>query len=543
MTQSDALAIEIRKDVEQILRKHVRNLAGQNHELNQIFLSLDLMSLTSSILLVDREIELRMNQMEQNKSTETKEDETDSDKDDGTIIDDDEDAIVRYTEETLLEALAEMKIGQEKEVKRTIQFMTQHKFFGQTEKGELGALENAFKLTSLFNTIFPKMPGLNLVVYFTQIMDEVVSNRKTVELAIAQIDKQLHVQGISKDKTKTKPRTDQSKTRTDQTKATSTRNPLAALISKSKRPTGLDRLMMASRAKSQTGKPEGSEQKIMGTAGTIIKSSTSEMEKPTPDSPAKTDQTSKNNEVDLSDIYSKSFVEDYEGSNNDLIKLNMSEDFDVDFDPQSAVDLFMDDQKSIEDPFDSNLENEDLDIKTSPLDDFDSISSGAQEYADMYLDKIQFHKPSTNKSEDMEFDQQQEKEKSTEEEEEEEEEELEIETQSDEFVEYLKCPVCHLETMEKMMAANNKEYYLCNNETCQFISWDKPVDVSCPRCSNLFLVEKIDENGSVSYHCPKNDCDYQQDDLVQREKEEAPPEPAKPKKKRRVVRKVFVRKK
>jgi len=167
--QRSQAANEIRKEFEDALRKHVRRLAGINHEFSNILMSLDLLTLSITVLIVDREKELHLNK---------------------------EDTPERYTENSLFYALGELGLDDIKKVRLTLQVLIQKKYVIETKEG-LAATEPAFKLAIFFDTIFPNMPGLNLIVYFNQIGDEVLSNRKTVELALAQINRTLQIQGVS----------------------------------------------------------------------------------------------------------------------------------------------------------------------------------------------------------------------------------------------------------------------------------------------------------------------------------------------------------
>jgi hypothetical protein len=177
--QRSQAANEVRKEFEDALRKHVRRLAGINHEFSNILMSLDLLTLSITVLIVDREKELHLNK---------------------------EDPPQRYTENSLLYALAELGLDDIKKLRLTLQVLIQKKYVIDTKEG-LAATEPAFKLAIFFDTIFPNMPGLNLIVYFNQIGDEVLSKRKTTELALAQINRTLQIQGVSliKKSSKKKP--------------------------------------------------------------------------------------------------------------------------------------------------------------------------------------------------------------------------------------------------------------------------------------------------------------------------------------------------
>jgi len=175
--QRNQAATAIRKEFEEALRKHVRRLAGISHEFSNILMSLDLLTLSITVLIVEREKEIHVQK---------------------------EDPPKRYTEDSLLYDLMGLGLDDRKKVRLCLQVLLQKKYINDTKEG-LAATEPAIKLTIFFDTIFPNMPGLNLVAYFNQIGDEILSKRKTIELALAQINKTLQVQGVSqikKDKSK-----------------------------------------------------------------------------------------------------------------------------------------------------------------------------------------------------------------------------------------------------------------------------------------------------------------------------------------------------
>jgi hypothetical protein len=167
--QRSQAANDMRKEFEDALRKHVRRLAGINHEFSNILMSLDLLTLSCTVLIVDREKELHV---------------------------DKDDLAKRYTENSLMHALGELGLDDLKKVRLTLQVLMQKKYIIETKDG-LAAAEPAIKLSIFFDTIFPNMPGLNLIVYFNQIGDEVLSKRKTMELALAQLNRTLQIQGVS----------------------------------------------------------------------------------------------------------------------------------------------------------------------------------------------------------------------------------------------------------------------------------------------------------------------------------------------------------
>lgn len=72
----------------------------------------------------------------------------------------------------------------------------------------------------------------------------------------------------------------------------------------------------------------------------------------------------------------------------------------------------------------------------------------------------------------------------------------------------VKCEKCGTGSIVERKSKRQRVFYGCNQyPECDFVSWDKPIDRSCPTC-NSFLVEKKARKG-VQVHCSK--CEYKED--------------------------------
>lgn len=103
------------------------------------------------------------------------------------------------------------------------------------------------------------------------------------------------------------------------------------------------------------------------------------------------------------------------------------------------------------------------------------------------------------------------------------------------------CPLCHQGKIVKETTESNREYYRCDSRMCKFISWDKPHPYACPQCRNPYLLEFRKQDGSFGLKCPLATCSYIQGDLskpgVQTPQPTTPPGLEPPKKKILVRRK------
>ncbi|NOY59263.1 MAG: type I DNA topoisomerase [Calditrichaeota bacterium] len=79
----------------------------------------------------------------------------------------------------------------------------------------------------------------------------------------------------------------------------------------------------------------------------------------------------------------------------------------------------------------------------------------------------------------------------------------------------VKCPDygCDGDVVERMTKAGRLFYGCSNYPKCNFASWQRPENIVCPNCGNLFLVIKEDIGFSKIYHCPQCKFDFD-DDLV-----------------------------
>jgi DNA topoisomerase-1 len=64
----------------------------------------------------------------------------------------------------------------------------------------------------------------------------------------------------------------------------------------------------------------------------------------------------------------------------------------------------------------------------------------------------------------------------------------------------------------KIAARRSKKgrmFYGCTAyPNCDFVSWDKPVSEPCPKCNNVYTVEKWKKDEGTSIICPESECDY-----------------------------------
>jgi DNA topoisomerase-1 len=71
------------------------------------------------------------------------------------------------------------------------------------------------------------------------------------------------------------------------------------------------------------------------------------------------------------------------------------------------------------------------------------------------------------------------------------------------------CPTCHKGTIVERKSKKKRIFYGCNRyPDCEFVSWDKPLARTCPKCNSM-LVEKKSKKGKV-VQCVS--CDYSEEE-------------------------------
>lgn len=83
----------------------------------------------------------------------------------------------------------------------------------------------------------------------------------------------------------------------------------------------------------------------------------------------------------------------------------------------------------------------------------------------------------------------------------------------------VKCPLCGNGIIKKR-SKRGKTFYGCEKyPECDFVSWDKPVEMRCPKCNGM-MVQKMGPNGSYTI-CVNKECGYIHRAEKKAEKDEA----------------------
>ncbi len=75
----------------------------------------------------------------------------------------------------------------------------------------------------------------------------------------------------------------------------------------------------------------------------------------------------------------------------------------------------------------------------------------------------------------------------------------------------LPCPQCGEGEVAVKRSKRGRTFYGCTRyPDCDFTTWDKPIDKTCPSCGATYLLEKTSAKGVTSHVCPNKDCKYKE---------------------------------
>ncbi|MBY0470363.1 type I DNA topoisomerase [bacterium] len=73
----------------------------------------------------------------------------------------------------------------------------------------------------------------------------------------------------------------------------------------------------------------------------------------------------------------------------------------------------------------------------------------------------------------------------------------------------IKCPTCKEGEIVQKQSRYKRLFYSCNRwPNCNFASWDKPIDKTCPSCSFPIMLEKTTKRMGLVHKCNQKACGY-----------------------------------
>ncbi len=429
---------QVRKKFDETLARNIERVIGTSKAVGDV--PLTLATVSSLVLLAERE---------------------------GEIEAFPSDALERYTKKTFREDLAEIGLDSYGDIKTAIHDMGQKGYIDIDPEGRFRARKPAVTMAKLLDQAFPGMPGMNLVAYLVQTMDEVFSGRKDIEWAINQFDQalQLHSAVLKKEAPGPAGPTDKDTTPRQDTRAK------AATLSE------LLRARQAARSGQASPKPVGGSAVLSATGEevqyVVVKEELfrrQDIPGMPPLVPAEGEQLEEAEEVSTAEV------------------------------PETLSQPEPDQQ--------------DLSETQAPIDEVsEEVSSESQA-------------PPETETAPEEVQTDQEEEVIPEPPEELTEDTIESRIAALEQDLAMSCPLCPNGKVQEQQTAKGKSFYVCSNKECIFVSWGKPYHLACPWCKNPYLVESTDNEGNTMLSCPRATCRFRQKpprETAQDPKEGVPP--------------------
>ena len=469
----------------EILFKHLKHLIGSKYGIGELILNLVTISIIT--LLTERE-----NEIENFPSEE----------------------IDRYTNETLIKDIEEMGFDDTQDMNIFIEDMIQKDYI-HMDDDRLIPQKPTISMSRLMDLVFPKMPGMSLIAYFIQTIDEVKSNRKDIDTATDQFNQLLHMQGIPLEKdpkeheaskvsaqfADNKPpihKPDNSPKNSINVSPNKEIKSLSILGRKShdnlidrskgssKEPKVLSsdafngkitKLIFGESGSKETepDKDERTEDEKLQASGKLIETAFHDADEP---QNAETEMMIYSEEPTRTDF-------DYPVQKEETSAANTRQHDSIQSVEEAAQDLKstkQDENNFYNDKDKSSNKASDQNKSETVEEKVEDIPQARDKEDDVSLNSAIF---STDKDDDIEkrimaF-----------------EEDLALE-----------CPLCRQSKVLTESTATGKLYYKCSNKGCSFISWGKPHHIFCPKCNNPFLIETSSKVGTINLKCPRATCRY-----------------------------------
>lgn len=395
----------------------------------------------------------------------------------------------RYTRETFLDDLADMGLEIDGDLMDSFKALAQHGYVAIDAENHYNAQISAFAIVNFLDNLFPGMTGMNLVGYILQMIDEVISGRKEMAVALKQFEQTLQTQGIS---------LSQQQLKKDERESVKKHAVEKSKIKESvKISEDLKKAYTSKLSKLRTQLEQES------TKAKVFQSATSSGSAQVRDvfgTPSVDEDKAELPEIDAQDAGT--------GLADAVEAQTVSPDMEEET-RQAALQEKEDEIKAAEMAArEAEIRAREAEIRMREAEMKAREAAAAKETADEVDSEAVSAGPA-----------------------------MDIEGKIAAFQETLAmtCPVCQAGSVSAALSEKGKEYYSCSNENCGFISWGKPYAFECPVCRNNFLIEVSNGAGGAGLKCPRSTCSYRQDHL-------GPPASAsnggQKKKRRKLVRRV-----
>ncbi len=449
---------------------------------------------------------------------------------------------IQYTLEMLHDELNDLSLDGGDILNTTIPDMIQRRYIG-VDSDNIVIRNNTITMAKVLGKILPNMPGLNLIAYLGQSMDEVKSGRKSIETAETHLDHTLNLHGVPiKKRIKTQKENQPAKPQYNQ-----------GLLK--------NKILESLRVKPGISRSKVIKSADFSAAYQKPKNESSEEEVNTKNIAALIDKKEKPQQKEIKDqerLQPKEYMESPAApilppeSENTAEEIRKEPALIVNGTREaaeiSAKGMVVQPVSVVNepDPVEKSLKPTLLDEKAAPrqleessgiplkcpMEDSDTkgnfiLRDDRNHKKDDKSDINLLDEDTTNGDENT------------------------IEKRIAAFEEGLamQCPLCRRGYIRSQKTSKGKYYYVCTENNCTFISWGKPYHLVCPNCNNPFLVESSNIAGEMILKCPRATCIHWQkhpsnetEGLENQKKPNPPRDPGEPSSTNNPRKKVFVRK-
>jgi len=374
-------------------------------------------------------------------------------------------------------------------------------YISENQKGEFKAEMPAFMTVGFLDSMFPGMQGMNLIAFILQMNHEVISGRKTLELAKQSFESTLKSRGVSVSR-------DHAEKRASDMVSGAQKPPVQAKeISNKLKKENLGRLSTLMKTRKKRSGEYAQKVKIKdvfdkGPSKEEIATQKVEMEK----------------------------AEDAARRNSELARQLAEKDEKIKQAEKTAEDA----TKHLKELKEKELALKEAQVKSEEFAAMEAQMAQREAQLKAMEERIKQKEEEVRREYEAKL-------QDTKESEENKvitaQEDIESQIAAFESELAMPCPLCSSGQIEEKTTEKGKQFFSCTKADCRFVSWDKPYHFECPLCKNPFLIELQVAGDKKGLKCPRAACSYSQNNLLDPKQNMASAAAdSKPKKKRRVVR-------
>eukprot|EP01156_Anaeramoeba_ignava_P017674 Anaeramoba_ignava/a89801_13.p1 GENE.a89801_13~~a89801_13.p1 ORF type:complete len:488 (-),score=1.44 a89801_13:536-1999(-) len=416
----------------------------------------------------------------------------------------------RYDVESFTQELVEIGLDRDAYLESAISSAMDGGYISQADDGQLRAEMPAFMMAGLLDSMFPGMQGLNLIAFVLQMHHEVISGRKTLELAKQSFASSLKTRGVSVTNDLAALRASEMVRGVQQAATVQSRE-----ISTRLKKDNVDRLSKLIKSRKKRG---GEYQEKVKITDVFDKGPTPEEIEARQREIREAEETARR-EAELA----RQLAEKDE-------KIKAAE---------AAAKGLTDQLKALEQK-EAALEAARQEAlaarqKAAELEQKETLMRQKEEQLKALEEQIRLKEEQARQAEQLE---QHEQGREPAVQAPGDDDDIESRIAAFEMELAMPCPLCGNGRIEEKTTEKGKAFFSCSQKDCRFVSWDKPYHFECPLCKNPYLTENDTPSGGRGLKCPRAACSYTQDNLMDpRQNMAAAAEAAAPKKKKkRIVR-------